>query len=206
MKILIVEDDLTRKIFLSNFFKNCKGCDLASDGLEALDVFLKGLKDGKPYHLICLDTMMAQANRVKILKTIRVFKKQHNMTPKQRSFRYKVQAQDEDYKKISAADMDFEVKQIRRRYFKNVHALPDYQLEVIMETGTTIHFDFRSRLNTVRFGLLRDNELFRSVRTDGNYLIFNKTGKMPVKIAAADFMDLVLVDRRQYTVPDNTRL
>jgi len=80
-------------------------------------------------------------------------------------------------------------------YFKSVRALPDYQLEVTMGTGTTIHFDFRTRLNTARFGMLRDGEVFRNVRTDGNYLIFQKNGRMPVKITASEFMDLVLIDR-----------
>ena len=82
-------------------------------------------------------------------------------------------------------------------YFKSVKALPDYQLDVTMETGTTIHFDFRSRLNTIRFGMLRDEEVFKSVTTDGTYLIFNKAGRMPVKITASEFMDLVLIDRRK---------
>ena len=82
-------------------------------------------------------------------------------------------------------------------YFKSVQALPDYQLEVIMETGSIIRFDFRSRLNTARFGKLLDEELFKNVRTDGNYLIFEKTGMVPVKITASEFLDLVLVDRRR---------
>lgn len=80
-------------------------------------------------------------------------------------------------------------------YFRSVRALPSYQLEVNMETGTTIHFDFRSRLNTARFGMLRDEELFQSVSTDGDYLIFSNAGMMPVKITASEFMDLVLIDR-----------
>lgn len=82
-------------------------------------------------------------------------------------------------------------------YFKSVRALPDYRLEVIMETDTVIHFDFSSRLDTSRFGRLRGDDLFKSVRTDGNYLIFEKAGKMSVKITATEFMDLVLIDRRR---------
>ncbi len=89
------------------------------------------------------------------------------------------------------------IKEDGASYFQSVHILPDYQLEVVMGTGTTIHFDFRSRLDTARFGRLKDEDLFRSVQTDGNYLIFAKAGKMPVRITAAEFMDLVLIDRRQ---------
>ena len=80
-------------------------------------------------------------------------------------------------------------------YFRQVQPLPGSRLEVTMETGTTIYFDFSSRLETVRFGKLKDEELFLSVRTDGNYLIFDKAGSMPLKIAASEFMDLVLIDR-----------
>lgn len=82
-------------------------------------------------------------------------------------------------------------------YFIRVQASPGYALEVIMGTGTTILFNFLSRLNTIRFGALRDEEMFQSVRTDGNCLIFEKNGKIPVKITASEFMDLVLIDRRQ---------
>lgn len=84
-------------------------------------------------------------------------------------------------------------------YFKSVKALQEYQLEVEMVTGSNILFDFRSRLNTVRFGKLRDEEMFTSVHTDGFHLIFCKKGKVPVKIAAKEFMDLVLVDRSSAT-------
>ncbi len=86
---------------------------------------------------------------------------------------------------------------VERSYFKSVCALPDCQLEVIMETGSIIHFDFRSRLNTSRFRRLMDKELFGNVRTDGNCLIFEKAGKMSVIITASEFMDLVLIDRRR---------
>lgn len=98
-------------------------------------------------------------------------------------------------------DLFYKVKaekdQAHEGYFKSVEAQPDYQLKVIMETGTTIHFDFRPRLDTVRFGMLKDKELFQSVHTDGNYLIFRKTNRMPVRITASEFMDLVLIDRRK---------
>lgn len=92
-----------------------------------------------------------------------------------------------------------DAEQTEEGYFKSVKALPEYQLEVEMVTGTNILFDFRSRLNTVRFGKLRDEEMFTSVHTDGLHLIFSKKGKVSVKIAAKEFMDLVLVDRTNST-------
>ncbi|NLK36591.1 MAG: hypothetical protein GX299_00690 [Epulopiscium sp.] len=91
------------------------------------------------------------------------------------------------------------VAQSGEGYFKSVKALPGYQLEVEMVTRAKILFDFRSRLNTVRFGKLRDEEMFTSVYTDGLHLIFHKQGRVPVKIDAKEFMDLVLVDRTSST-------
>ena len=99
------------------------------------------------------------------------------------------------HRQNSSPTMDAEGRPPRTGYFKSVQALPGHQLEVIMGTGTTIRFGFRSRLNTVRFGMLRDEELFRSVSTDGTYLNFLKPGRMPVRITASEFMDLVLIDR-----------
>jgi len=85
---------------------------------------------------------------------------------------------------------------MNERYIKSVRALPGSTLEVTMATGSIIQFDFCSRLNSARFGILQDEELFRSVWTDGNYLIFEKAGRMPLKITASEFLDLVLIDRR----------
>lgn len=99
--------------------------------------------------------------------------------------------------KHSAGNNGHSPAMVGEGYFTSVHALSDYQLEVLMRTGSTIYFDFRPRLDTIRFGELRDKGLFQSVRTDGDYLIFEKTGKMPIKITASEFMDLVLIDRRR---------
>jgi hypothetical protein len=80
-------------------------------------------------------------------------------------------------------------------FFKSVRALPGYRLEIEMQTDTHIIFDFNSRLCTVRFNALRDDELFSAVRTDGDFILFEKGEDTKIKIGAADFMDLVLVDR-----------
>ncbi len=79
-------------------------------------------------------------------------------------------------------------------YFRSVYALPDYRLSIYMKTGSIIHFDFRSRLDSEEFSNLRDKELFRSVHTDGSRLIFAKPGKTTVEISLKEFMDLILFD------------
>lgn len=80
--------------------------------------------------------------------------------------------------------------------FVSAHALPKYRCKALMRTGITIDFNFKSRLDTMRFGALREVQMFRSVRTDGNYMIFEKKGKIPIIITASEFMDLVLNDCR----------
>jgi hypothetical protein len=80
-------------------------------------------------------------------------------------------------------------------FFRSVQPLPQHKLEVVMETDTHIVFDFTSRLGTMRFGALVDDDLFDSVRTDGNFILFGKPGAEKIRIGPADFADLMLVDR-----------
>lgn len=251
MKILIAEDDLVSRSFLSRFLEKYGDCDLVVDGLEALDAFLMALKEKDPYRLICLDIMMPKADGVKTLKAIRDLEKQFGIAGENRvkiimttalaevqlvkkafdcgceayatkpidtekfigvlekleligkNGKDEIEEGDKnneeaviDYKSSIGSGNPFNLAESTEEgYFKSVHALPDHQLRVIMGTGTTIQFDFRPRLNTARFGRLKDEKLFNSVRTDGDYLIFEKTGKMTLKITASEFMDLVLIDR-----------
>ena len=262
MRILIAEDDLISRNFLSKFLAKYGECDLVVDGLETIDAFLMALKEKEPYQLICLDIMMPKVDGVRTLKAIRDLEKQYAVPTEKRvkiimttalaeaqlvrtAFEYGCDAyaaKPIDTKKLievmeklglilsnhavkademasNASQLETKEKQAFRAslqkahqqsdepisaganagdgYFKSVIARPEYQLEVTMETGTTIHFDFRSRLNTVRFGMLKDEGMFNGVRTDGNYIIFSKAGRMPVKITASEFMDLVLIDRRK---------
>lgn len=71
MRILIAEDDMISRKFLFKFFSQYGECDLAVDGLEALEAFFLALKEDEPYDLICLDIMMPKVDGVKVLKTIR---------------------------------------------------------------------------------------------------------------------------------------
>jgi two-component system chemotaxis response regulator CheY len=76
MKILIAEDDLVSRKFLSKFFSKYGDCDLVVDGMEALDAYLIALKENAPYDLICLDIMMPKVDGVKVLKAIRDYETQ----------------------------------------------------------------------------------------------------------------------------------
>ena len=87
------------------------------------------------------------------------------------------------------------MRKIQTCFFESVTALPGYKLGVEMGTGAHIDFDFTSRLCSVRFGTLKDEAVFRTAYTDGNFILFQKEGEIKVKISADEFMDLVLVDR-----------
>ncbi|TCO73135.1 response regulator [Marinisporobacter balticus] len=71
MKILIVEDDLISRKFLSKFLSKYGECDITVDGIEAIDAFLLAWEDEEPYDLICLDIMMPKVDGIVALKTIR---------------------------------------------------------------------------------------------------------------------------------------
>ncbi|HYE10609.1 MAG TPA: response regulator [Patescibacteria group bacterium] len=85
MRILIAEDDLVSRRFLSGFLSKYGECDFVVDGLEALDAFLISLQDEKPYDLICLDIMMPKVDGVKVLKTIRDLETQKGLLPEKRA-------------------------------------------------------------------------------------------------------------------------
>lgn len=79
MKILIAEDDLVSRKFLSKALAKFGDCDLVIDGLEAIDAYMMAMREEEPYDLICLDIMMPKVDGVKVLKTIRNLELQNNI-------------------------------------------------------------------------------------------------------------------------------
>lgn len=84
MKLLIAEDDLASRRFLSKFLARYGEVDLVVDGLEALDAYLMAIKEKAPYDLICLDIMMPKVDGVKVLKAIRDFEMKQVVSSEQR--------------------------------------------------------------------------------------------------------------------------
>jgi len=84
IKILIAEDDLASRRFLSKFLSQYGEVDLVVDGLEALDAYLMAIKEKAPYDLICLDIMMPKVDGVKVLKAIRDFEHKQGVEAEQR--------------------------------------------------------------------------------------------------------------------------
>lgn len=70
-KILIAEDDLVSRKYLSKVLSKYGECDLVVDGLEAIEAYMMSIRENEHYDLICLDIMMPKVDGVKVLKVIR---------------------------------------------------------------------------------------------------------------------------------------
>lgn len=81
LKILIAEDDLASRKFLSKFLSRYGECDIVVDGLEAIDAYMLSMRERNPYDLICLDIMMPKIDGVKVLKAIRDLETQKGILP-----------------------------------------------------------------------------------------------------------------------------
>lgn len=85
LKILIAEDDLVSRKFLSRFLSQYGECDVVVDGLETVDAYMLSMREHKPYDLICLDIMMPKIDGVKVLKAIRELETQKGLLPEKRA-------------------------------------------------------------------------------------------------------------------------
>lgn len=81
------------------------------------------------------------------------------------------------------------------KIFHAVTPMEDERLQVEMESGSMVCLDMHSRVQSVRFGLLKNQDVFQSVATDGYRLIFYQNGREVLDIPADTFMDLLAVDR-----------
>ena len=79
MKILLAEDDFVTRKCMLNFLSKYGECDVAVDGLEAVEAFALAFEDGEPYDLVCLDIMMPVMDGYQALKEIRDVEKKMNI-------------------------------------------------------------------------------------------------------------------------------
>lgn len=76
MKTLIVDDDFTNRKILTKYLSQYGQCDIAVNGLEAIDAVIAALDDGDGYDLICLDIMMPEMDGQECLEKIRSIEKE----------------------------------------------------------------------------------------------------------------------------------
>ncbi len=70
-KCLIVEDDFACRKLLQRYLSDYGNCDIAVNGIEAVNAFEDALRKERPYNLICLDIMMPQMDGHQTLDAIR---------------------------------------------------------------------------------------------------------------------------------------
>ena len=56
----------------------------------------------------------------------------------------------------------------------------NYCIEVLLDNGSSIVLNLESRLQTIRFGVLSNQELFRRATTDGTYIRWDKKVELSV--------------------------
>ena len=79
MKILLAEDDYATRKFMASFLSKYGECDVAVDGMEAVDAFMMAMEEGEPYDLVCLDIMMPVMDGYQALLGIRNLEKERNI-------------------------------------------------------------------------------------------------------------------------------
>ena len=77
MRILVAEDDFTSRLFIKKYLSKYGNCDVAINGMEAIDLAMVAIEQNNPYSLICLDIMMPKVDGIKALKTIRELEKKN---------------------------------------------------------------------------------------------------------------------------------
>ncbi|MFZ7102468.1 MAG: hypothetical protein ACOWWO_07410 [Peptococcaceae bacterium] len=75
-------------------------------------------------------------------------------------------------------------------YIKAVVPMKDYRLFMDMESGSSVIVDLSVKLNTMKYKDLTDRTMFRSAKTDGNYVTW---GDGRVKVTVKELMDVVLI-------------
>nr|WP_321502067.1 DUF2442 domain-containing protein [uncultured Dethiosulfovibrio sp.] len=80
-------------------------------------------------------------------------------------------------------------------FIKSVMPLNDWRLFVEMATGSVLVVDLSHKLDTAKFGDLKELGLFQSVTTDGDTISWND-GR--VRLTARELMDVVFVDKKQW--------
>lgn len=71
----------------------------------------------------------------------------------------------------------------------------NYSLEIQLDNGSSVILDLKSRLETVRFGMLSDSEFFMRATTDGTYIRWDNK----VEISVSEVFQLAQKERNTKT-------
>ena len=80
MKILIVDDDALSRKVLGDMLEELGQCDIVSNGIEAIDFFMRSITQKDLYDLVCLDIIMPEIDGIQVLKKIRDIEAQQSIS------------------------------------------------------------------------------------------------------------------------------
>lgn len=85
MRILIAEDDMASRKFLSKFLSKFGEVEAVENGMEVVDLFAKRMKEGVFFDLVCLDIMMPKVDGYKALTVIRDIERKNGISGEKRA-------------------------------------------------------------------------------------------------------------------------
>ena len=74
---------------------------------------------------------------------------------------------------------------------KAVKALPDFQLQVTFQNGSVAVVNFQNMIRTIRFAPLASEDVFDSVRVEGDKIIWQGKGR-GMQIYCNELMDIMM--------------
>ncbi len=80
MRILVVEDDFISRRLLCRYLEAFGECDVAINGVEAVEAVNQALMTKDPYDLICLDIMMPEMGGQEALAEVRKLEEGHGVS------------------------------------------------------------------------------------------------------------------------------
>ena len=79
MKFLVVDDEFKSRKISSRILSQYGECDLAINGLEALNAFVRAHSESDPYNAIFLDISMPDLDGSQVLEKIRKWERSRNI-------------------------------------------------------------------------------------------------------------------------------
>jgi two-component system chemotaxis response regulator CheY len=79
MKVLIVDDVLENRMLMRNIVSDFGQCDMATNGVEAVEWVETALAEQEPYDLILLDIMMPKMDGQAALRAIRTKEREYSV-------------------------------------------------------------------------------------------------------------------------------
>jgi len=104
MRALIAEDDAASGKFLKKLLEHHGDVTLCTNGLDAVNEFVDGIKNGKKYELVCLDIMMPKIDGYQALQSIRDAERKLGIPRISRTKVVMVSALDEEFDASYAVD------------------------------------------------------------------------------------------------------